>query len=46
MIWGIVCLAMLPCLGLLAWCVILPPRERDGYEDFELQNLREGVDHE
>jgi hypothetical protein len=32
-------------LGLAAWVVILPPRERNGFEDYDL-NLREGSDHE
>lgn len=28
-------------LGLAAWVVILPPRERNGFEEYDL-NLREG----
>ena len=38
----------LPCLGLAAWVLILPPRPDYSGDDFELDNLRttEGLEHE
>jgi hypothetical protein len=37
-IWALLCLLVLPCLGLAAWVVILPPRDdRDGFEEFDLR---------
>ena len=40
---GLLIFACASLLGLAAWVVILPPRERNGFEDYD---LREGSDHE
>ena len=43
MIASLLIVAAASMLGLAAWVVILPPRERNGFEDYD---LREGSDHE
>jgi hypothetical protein len=43
MIASLLIVAAASLLGLAAWVVILPPRERNGFEDYD---LREGSDHE
>ena len=43
MIASLLIVAAASLLGLAAWVVILPPRERNGFEDYDLS---EGSDHE
>ena len=43
MIASLLIVAAASLLGLAAWVVILPPRERNGFEDYD---LREGSYHE